>query len=851
MRVYLLFFILFMSLWSISTAQESVTWNFQSVLPADSSVTGLHGLAFGGNGTVWAGPYFSLGPDNDLIPEDRINPVYCIDPATKELCEDVPFIIGTMTADTLLRFGPITGMASAPDGTVLISVHGFRTGPDGATWNSSRAFVHRIDPATGEGLGVGEITDMRTETASQAFHISADGFGNIYYSTVFPGQPIRVMDKDFQFISNVSENRSGFARTIAANPAGTRVYQPNNYVSRIVEGTDTIEVGGRVEVHEGNVHTGFAVLDTMSIIGMDPGASFVCPITDALYVPASGSGGNPEGDPDGWQGMNIYGINVLGQDSIEVVDVFTWQQGDGDPFNPIYRALAMSGDGLDLVVGGFSSNAHVQYFSRDAAPDSLIKPGQYDLNIIPSTDWVIPDSLFILDVYVGSQNNPIEDLHGIGFQVIQSDLNFEFEEVIPGDLLADDPQDLILFQEISGSGLSVDVSLSRKSDSGVSGYGKLVSIVYRSAGPFEDTHAFTFEDVLALNSNGQPIDMDPAGLEVRYNTTTVWPGDTNNDGVVDMLDLLPIGQYYGLTGPAREPFNVSWSGLIAELWEVPQATYSDATGDGRINQNDVLPIGLNYGKTWQGSQAKRVAANSKSDPEERSLFVDVDALIPGDILHITIGINKSLMPEDGILGLATMITSDAAALPYFDLKIPAAFGSMENLLVFSYQDEDKVGQAVALSRKRPQGLFAPEQDKSILELELEVNEHISPFRLLFENSHASTLKDIRPADFLNVSASIITSTENRELVREFSLMQNYPNPFNPSTRIGFSVPQDAHVQLTVHNLLGQKVATLIDERKSAGRHNVTFDASRLSSGLYIYRMQADGFVETRQMLFVK
>ena len=343
-------------------------WELESALPADSSVGGLHGLAFGGNGTVWGGPYFSLGPGNALEPDDRINPVYCIDPATKELCEDVPYIIGVQTADTLLRFGPITGMASDEDGNILISIHGYRPGPDGATWNSSRAFVVRVDPATGEGLGVGEITVMRTETASHAFHIAADRYGDIFYSAVFPGQPIRMMDSSFDFILNVSENRAGFARTITAftdENDVSRVYQPSNFVTEFIEGTDTVSVGGRVEVHEGDFIVGFEALDTLSIIGMDPGAATVYPGNGVLFTSASGSGNNPEGDPERWDALTIYGINVKGVDDIEVVDQLAWDQGDGDPFNPIYRAMAISPDGLNLVVGGFASTAHIQWFTRD------------------------------------------------------------------------------------------------------------------------------------------------------------------------------------------------------------------------------------------------------------------------------------------------------------------------------------------------------------------------------------------------------------------------------------------------------------------------------------------------------
>ena len=87
--------------------------------------------------------------------------------------------------------------------------------------------------------------------------------------------------------------------------------------------------------------------------------------------------------------------------------------------------------------------------------------------------------------------------------------------------------------------------------------------------------------------------------------------------------------------------------------------------------------------------------------------------------------------------------------------------------------------------------------------------------------------------------------------RAFDLGQNYPNPFNPATKIGFSLPEAADVRLEVFDVTGRRVALLLNEHKPAGRHDVTFDAGDLSSGVYLYRIQAGGHIETRKMLFMK
>ena len=85
----------------------------------------------------------------------------------------------------------------------------------------------------------------------------------------------------------------------------------------------------------------------------------------------------------------------------------------------------------------------------------------------------------------------------------------------------------------------------------------------------------------------------------------------------------------------------------------------------------------------------------------------------------------------------------------------------------------------------------------------------------------------------------------------FNLYQNYPNPFNPSTTIKYSIPELSKVRLTLFNLLGEEITTLVNEEKNAGNYSVEFNASALPSGVYFYRIQAGSFVETKKMLLLK
>ncbi len=104
-------------------------------------------------------------------------------------------------------------------------------------------------------------------------------------------------------------------------------------------------------------------------------------------------------------------------------------------------------------------------------------------------------------------------------------------------------------------------------------------------------------------------------------------------------------------------------------------------------------------------------------------------------------------------------------------------------------------------------------------------------------------------------SQVLTSVEEEgktELPTSFELLENYPNPFNPSTTIGFKLAADSHIRVNVFDVLGRKVATLTDQPYSRGTHQITWDASAMGSGQYIYRMEADGkLIGAKAMVLVK
>ncbi len=107
-------------------------------------------------------------------------------------------------------------------------------------------------------------------------------------------------------------------------------------------------------------------------------------------------------------------------------------------------------------------------------------------------------------------------------------------------------------------------------------------------------------------------------------------------------------------------------------------------------------------------------------------------------------------------------------------------------------------------------------------------------------------------DKLQLIQRTFTGVNDRNnLPNQFSLSQNYPNPFNPTTTINFNLAKSSNVNLYIYNILGQRVAHLVNGFMDAGKHSIKFNASNFASGVYIYRIEAGNFKANRKMVLLK
>jgi len=101
------------------------------------------------------------------------------------------------------------------------------------------------------------------------------------------------------------------------------------------------------------------------------------------------------------------------------------------------------------------------------------------------------------------------------------------------------------------------------------------------------------------------------------------------------------------------------------------------------------------------------------------------------------------------------------------------------------------------------------------------------------------------------STTLTSSALDENIELKFGISQNYPNPFNPSTKIKFTLPYESNTSIKIYDILGNQVSQLVNKQLKAGNHEIEFNSSRYSSGIYFYRLQAEDFVETKKMLLIK
>jgi len=309
----------------------------------------------------------------------------------------------------------------------------------------------------------------------------------------------------------------------------------------------------------------------------------------------------------------------------------------------------------------------------------------------------------------------------------------------------------------------------------------------------------------------------------------VWPGDTDNSGEVDQADVLPLGQYWGTTGPARDSETCQWQSYTAEPRSPEAATYADADGDGEVDQADVLCIGQNWGRSRDTSGEPALA--EKQDSPQGSVRLR-RTKTSGQEAWFELSV-EGAGPVTGV-SAALSIPSKSASV----LKVEPGPAAGSNALFESNVDEEKGTVALGVTRKTE---TAPEGGV------------LGRVKMRFEeNPGQSSAVTVQEATAGLKSGRLLPLRGGAaELPGKIALKTVSPNPVRLEAQVRYALPEAGEAQVVLYNALGQKVRTLAEGTRPAGRHQVQLETSQLASGLYFLRLRAGGTTETQKVTVVR
>jgi hypothetical protein len=347
----------------------------------------------------------------------------------------------------------------------------------------------------------------------------------------------------------------------------------------------------------------------------------------------------------------------------------------------------------------------------------------------------------------------------------------------------------------------------------------------------------------------QSIDMDvnpPSNL-------CVCPGDTNNDGIVDISDVLPIGLYWQLTGPARQnPSSLECQ--FVQPWTPEAATYADANGEGTIDNKDVLPIGLNWGKQ---SRECSPAFNPPLRQRGHSQVSSIE-LIGKSTQNLDTPFTFDIKANhvNGLFGIAFVLqytnTHDIGVLT---VETGDLLGN--DVLFYQHIDKQRGLISIGISRKRPDvgingsGVLAIVQFYSRMQTSSDTLKNLTIKKVNANDSSGNAIP-------FGISVAL---NRTKLMPPQTQLLQNFPNPFNPETWIPFELSSPADVIINIYDVSGQLVRRIDLGHKQSGVYTSKDMAAYwngrnssgevVSSGIYLYNIQSGNFTATKKMLVVR
>lgn len=503
---------------------------------------------------------------------------------------------------------------------------------------------------------------------------------------------------------------------------------------------------------------------------------------------------------------------------------------------------------------------------------ALVVTSPDSARIYPQTDPLVyayyAGDEFWLDVLVGDSLKGVNNLYGVSFALVfDSDwlsvVNPPENNVLPGNFMGPPSDVLLLPPIIHLDTLFTSVSLKAPAPS-VSGWGKVVLVKFKINKNAPDSmFCFRVIDPVALNESWTPIHLTPENFCISVKGwLSVWPGDTDDNGMVNQVDMLPIGLSWGKHGFARDitmyPNRTKWEAQKSRPWSNPWSNYpwpyderyayADANGDSLINGDDVLVIGLNY--NWH--QKHSINKEMSSVLESAGKGGTIEPVISDRLQDQMIDVSLQVKDVENVLGMGIDFRYPAGEIKVVSVKSGDIWGGSP---LFLYHDDNSRGiVGIGVSRTRLEGGVTGSGCVVQMRLRVENESGLSKIeigRAVGMDLQGTTLDFIiKPFEAGNQGRS------EKDTPGSFVLYQNYPNPFNTSTKIKYGLPERSYVSIKVYDVKGNVVTDLADEEKEMGFYELVWDGRNrigelVSSGIYYFRIKAGDFMCVKKGLLLK
>jgi len=488
------------------------------------------------------------------------------------------------------------------------------------------------------------------------------------------------------------------------------------------------------------------------------------------------------------------------------------------------------------------------------------------------------DTSFWVSIKAGDALAPVSNLFGLSFVLNYNHTEFvdvvaplEYN-VIPGGEWG---YDAIHFATVDDENGKLNLSLSRlHGATGLHGDGVLIfniKFLVRPLIPEGTQIQFALTEVKANDPSGFPIALvtkPPRHVTITHNSAEaeIWPGDTNDDSGVDAFDVLPIGLHWSRTGEPRKDATLQWLAQTALAWRPRPATYADADGDGKVDQADLLAIGLNFGKSHSGAAnnanvetlAKAEGVSGGIQPE-----IEPEEQLPGETFDVEIKVTE----VSNLFGVAFKLYYDRPDLVQVLAVEPEEFLGNE-VVFFSHMDAPSGKVEAGVSRKAGQrsvsgtGVVVRVKAKLLAHALAGAKINFTLAQVSANNANGAKISLTRAAGRVVVKdPTSVDEKSGGALPSIYRLEPSYPNPARITNAehgalIRYQLPRASAVTVKIYNTTGQEIRALVSAEQAAGYHHVNWDGRDehglpAPSGIYLYRMQANGFTHSRKLMLLR